>query len=246
VFDRVLRDFSNAPFFARKVTATGRHGLTPLQLVFSVLLMMSNGYSAASVDRELGISESSAMESLKQCLNEVVRCYSAEVLRDPTEKDLQRILAIYAARGFPGWIGCIDCQHYEWEACPIGLAGQFKGKESKSTIVLERIADAGLRIWHVVFGSPGSMNDINVLDNSSTVESIIAGDFPPKSNYRVNGNTYTMPYYLADGIHLTLAIFKKWSVNPCQESIAYLLHSKRQCGKMWSALSGCLCPGGIF
>jgi hypothetical protein len=130
-------------------------------------------------------------------------------LRDPTEKDLQRIMAIYAARGFPGCIGCIYCQPYEWEAFPIGLAGQFKRNKAKSTIVLEGIADAELRIWHVFFGSLGSMNDSNVLDNSSTVKSIIAGDFPPKCNYRVNGNTYTMLYDLADGIYPTWAIFQK-------------------------------------
>jgi Plant transposon protein len=36
------------------------------------------------------------------------------------ETDLKRIMSLYAARGFPGCIGCIDCQHYLWEACPIG------------------------------------------------------------------------------------------------------------------------------
>jgi Plant transposon protein len=66
------------------------------------------------------------------------------------------------------------------------------------------------------------MNDINVLVN--TVKSIIAGDFPPKCNYRVYGNTYTMPYNQADGIYPTWAIFQKTIGQQCQESVAYLLH----------------------
>jgi hypothetical protein len=41
---------------------------------------------------------------------------------------------------------------------------------------------------YVFFGSPGSMNDINVLENSTTMEKVIAGEFPPKFEYSVNGN----------------------------------------------------------
>lgn len=33
--------------------------------------------------------------------------------------------------------GNIDFQHYEWQKCPSHLAGQYRGKEKKPTVVLE-------------------------------------------------------------------------------------------------------------
>jgi hypothetical protein len=194
LFDRVFNEISKAPYFVRKTDAAGRRGLTPLQKVCTAILMLASGACADGADRELGISDSSALESMKIFSEEIVRRFSKEYLRQPTETDLKRIMSLYAARGFPGCIGCIDCQHYQWEACPIGLAGQFKGKEAKSTLVLKGISDAELWIWHAFFGNPGSMNDINILDNLTTTEKVIAGEFPPQFGYSVNGNKYTMPY----------------------------------------------------
>jgi len=88
-------------------------------------------------------------------------------------------MKVCAARGLPGCIGALDCQHWQWMNCPIAWAGQFKGEEKKSTFVLEAIADSHLRIWNAFFGSSGSLNDINVLDQSPTFQSVLAGNFSP-------------------------------------------------------------------
>jgi Plant transposon protein len=114
---------------------------------------------------------------------------------------LRRILAINAGRGFPGMVGSIDCMHWKWKRCPLAWAGRFKGKDKKPTVALEAIADAELWIWHVFFGAAGSMNDVNVLDHSPTIEKVIAGKFPPKMKYLLNGSEYDLPYYCADGIY---------------------------------------------
>lgn len=95
------------------------------------------------------------------------------------------------------------------EELPHSLAGQFKGKEKNPTIVLEAICDGELWIWHAFFGSPGTLNDINILDRSRTVGKIIAGDFAPSIPYEVNGTERTLPYYLADGIYPDWALFAK-------------------------------------
>lgn len=65
--------------------------------------------------------------------------------------------------------------------------GPFKGKEKKPTVVLEAICDAELWIWHTFFGSPGS-NDINFLDHSKTVHSILGEEYPPSIPYNSKGN----------------------------------------------------------
>lgn len=130
-----------------------------------------------------------------------------EYLRSPTPPDMERILRISKIRGFPGMAGSIDCPHYEWKNCPASLAGQYKGKGSKPSIILEGIADGNLWLWYVFYGLPGSLNDLNVLDKSTTMGSILKGEFPPRMNYRVNGSTRSLLYLLTDGIYPNYPIF---------------------------------------
>lgn len=42
--------------------------------------------------------------------------------------------------------------------------GKYKGKQKKLTVVLEAIGKRELWIWHAFFGSPGTFNNINILD----------------------------------------------------------------------------------
>jgi hypothetical protein len=53
--------------------------------------------------------------------------------------------------------------HWAWKNCPSGWAGQYKGKEKKPTMVLEAVASQNICIWHAFFGTPGALNNINVL-----------------------------------------------------------------------------------
>jgi hypothetical protein len=68
------------------------------------------------------------------------------------------------------------------------------------TLVLEAVASHDLWIWHAFFGLPGSHNDINILDRSPLFKKLVNG-VSPRLEYKINGNTYTQGYYLADGIY---------------------------------------------
>lgn len=61
----------------------------------------------------------------------------------------------------------------------------------------------------IYFGAPGSLNDLNILDRSPTIESIIAGQFPTEVSFTVSGEEYGFTYYLADGIYPNWALFVK-------------------------------------
>src|SRR3954463_14749611 len=56
------------------------------------------------------------------------------------------------------------------------------------------------------FGMAGSKNDLNVLDHSPVFDEFLQGRTPP-NNYMVNGQEYSMGYYLTDGIYSKYASF---------------------------------------
>lgn len=74
------------------------------------------------------------------------------------------------------------------------------GRGKHPSIILEAVASYDLHIWHAYFGTPGSNNDINVLHRSPVFSSYVRGRFTLVA-FTVNGRTYDMGYYLADGIY---------------------------------------------
>jgi hypothetical protein len=83
-------------------------------------------------------------------------------------------------------------------------------------LILEAVASHDLWIWHVYFGMPGSNNDINVLHRSDVFSDYVRGRATPVS-FEVNGRTYDMGYYLADGIYPKWAAFVKTISHPMDQ-----------------------------
>ncbi len=109
---------------------------------------------------------STGLEAMKRFCVAVNQLYEAEALRHPMIDNINRLLDEGQESGFPGCIGSMDCMHWEWENRPSSWKGMFQGKPGCPTVVLEAIADHSCRYWHFNFGSPGSMNDFNILDRS--------------------------------------------------------------------------------
>ena len=214
LFLRILFMVENYdPYFVQTKNAVGIMGLSSLQKMTAAIRMLAYGVAADAVDDYVRIDESTAIESLKRFVRAVVAIFSNEYLRSPNNDDIARLLAMGTNRGFPGMLGSIDCMHWKWKNCPTAWKGMYSGHVHEPTIILEAVASYDLWIWHAFFGLPGSHNDINVLERSSVFALLSEGRAPP-ANFSVNGNDYTMGYYLADGIYPKWATFVKTIPSP--------------------------------
>ncbi|XP_038707268.1 putative nuclease HARBI1 [Tripterygium wilfordii] len=215
------------PYFRQKRNAAGKLGLSPLQKITASLRMLAYGVTADFMDEYVRIGESTAIASLKKFTRAIISIFGSEYLRSPNSNDIARLLEIGENRGFPGMLGSIDCMHWKWKNCPSAWKGMYTGHIHEPTLILEAIASYDLWIWHAFFGMPGALNDINVLDRSNVFSELTQGR-APAVNFHVNGNQYSMGYYLADGIYPSWATFVKTIPAPqnnktkhfvrCQES----------------------------
>jgi Plant transposon protein len=78
-----------------------------------------------------------------------------------------------------------------------------KGKEQKSTIVLEAIADYQLWFWHAAFGFAGSLNDLNILNLSPFLTGLIDGTELEKevTLCEISEESFDQLFVLVDGIY---------------------------------------------
>ena len=212
-------------YFVQKRESNGRLGLSSLQKITAAYMMLSYGVPADFMDQYIRIGESTVIESLRRFVIGIIEVFGDEYLRSPNEQDTARLLAIGERRGFPGMLGSIDCMLWEWKNCPTAWQGQYTGHVHKPTIILEALASQDLWIWHAFFGLPGSHNDINVLHCSHLFGKLAEGE-APLVNYTINGHSYSMGYYLADGIYPKWATFVKSMKSPLGNKKKYFCQAQ--------------------
>ena len=206
--------------FVLKVMRNGSLGIRPLVRFTACMRMLTYGDCGDQLDEHLQMSESEVTRSLVHFCRLVVKLFKSQYLNQcPSDEDKEREVDLMRRRGFPGCFGSWDCKHYLWKNCPKEVSGQHKGKEGSPTLVMEAICDAHLYIWYFNFGEPGSLNDINMLDRSSIVGSILTQNFNTKVNeYDINGTTRNYMYFLADGIYPAWSVFAKTISLPLTET----------------------------
>jgi hypothetical protein len=199
---------SKNEYFVRRRDAVGKWGAYGLQKFVAILRVLCYGLPPDVLEDYSRIFESTIFEGIQEFAKTVKRVFGPEYLRTPTVEDVYRTQKINAGRGFPGMFGSIDCRHWEWKNCPVGWQGQFRGKEKKPTVVTEMAVSGDLWIWHHHFGVPGSLNDINVLDQSPFLSTFFSPSFP-RIPYCLGSEVRSIPYFLADGIYPSWAMFAK-------------------------------------
>jgi hypothetical protein len=216
VFLRILNGVQSVNgYFEQRENCTGLLGLSALQKVVAAIRILAYGLPADAVDEYVEIGETTARDALRHFCSAVIDAFGKEYLRSPTPEDVARLLQENERRGFPGCVGSLDCMNWPWRGCPAGWKGLFTGRGKHPSMILEVVASKDLWIWHAYFGLPGSCNDINVLHRSPIFSAYIRGEAPPVQ-FTVNGHTYDMGYYLADGIYPDWPTFVKSVQHPME------------------------------
>ncbi|XP_026381560.1 uncharacterized protein LOC113276201 [Papaver somniferum] len=166
--------------------------------------MLAYGYAADAIDEYLRIGETAVLEATRRFCMTIVHLYDKEYLRELPAGDVELLLKQNKSRGFPGMLGSLDCMHWKWDKCPSVESGAYTAYKGSESIVLEAVVSYDLWFWHAFFGMPGSNNDINGMNRSYVLRSLVTGKSPPV-NFVVNGHSYDMSYYLGDGIYPDIA-----------------------------------------
>ncbi|KAK1412333.1 hypothetical protein QVD17_33498 [Tagetes erecta] len=179
LFLRIVNDLeSDDSYFKQKRDARGLLGFTGIQKCTSALRVLAYGNTTDINDEYLQMSEKTTRDTLEHFTKGIIKIYGQRYLRKPTWNDLQRIYEVHQeVHGLPGMIGSIDCMHWEWFNCPTAWRGQHtRGDQGVPTLMLQAVASYDLWIWHAHFGTAGSNNDLNVLEESSIIEDVDDGN----------------------------------------------------------------------
>jgi len=215
VFLRIYRAIKDRLFWVQRVNATGQPQAHPLQKLVAVFRVLAYGESYERADEYVRLSRSTISTAVKLFTEFMVDDFGPLYLRPPTRREIESILARNAERGLPGCLGSLDCSHWEWSSFPKTRAGTYQGRDGRRSIVIEAIGDEDMWIYHIFAGSPGSLNDINVLYQSPMYMDVVTGKWPPRDfSFTVNGNTRTLLYYLVDEIYPRFAFFVAPYPNP--------------------------------
>ena len=154
----------------------------------------------------------------------VMDVYQKEYLRLPTPADLKAITKLHkTVHKVDGMFGSLDCSHTTWKNCPKAWQGSFRGKEKKSTIVLEAICDYHLWFWHCSYGYAGTLNDKTILNLSPFLESFVNGKFSKLETeagvvpFNVQDEEFKKLFVLVDGIYPRYSRFVRGIKEPISE-----------------------------
>jgi Plant transposon protein len=214
---------------------TDKPGIRPEVKILCALKQLAFGTSGTAFLDYFQMSDTTARKCLKDFAKIVATSDLREVyLRSPTKADARRLSRMHEVEfGVPGCIGCLDCTHVYWRTCPRAWHGQYEGKEGCATIVLEAVADYTTRIWHTCFGFPGTLNDINIWDQSPLLRSFLNGSFGRDVDfeYEINGVVFDQLWIMVDGIYPELSRFVKNISEPITDDHRYYSKWQESCRK---------------
>lgn len=236
-------------FYASSRDATGKHGASYEAKILLPLKTFAYGVPPHTFIDYFQMSKGLAATCCEMFAVVMKLIYDEEYLRLPDALDLKRINELHKKRhGVNGMFGSLDCMHTAWKNCPKGWQASFKsGKETCGpTVVLEALTDYHLWFWHASFGYAGSLNDLNILNLSPLLESLVDGSFTELEQssglvpFDVAGNEFNRLFALVDGIYPPYSRFVKGIQLPLREP------EKRYTACQEAARKDIECPFGVL
>ena len=155
--------------------AIGRRGATVQAKIMNALQVLGFGTSTNAFRPYFQMSVVMSWKCVDEFISTMPKVFG-HYLQPPTKSDLRSILKLHEAKHHVrGMLGSLDCCHVLWKNCRKALHGSFKGKEEKASIALEAVSDYNLYPWHVSFGYPGCLNDLNILQMSPLLDYMTDG-----------------------------------------------------------------------
>ncbi|XP_020151889.1 uncharacterized protein [Aegilops tauschii subsp. strangulata] len=96
---KLIRDYCRQLSFSAK------------QKCMTALRMLALGTAADAVGEMVRMGDSTCLKTTVKFTCAVVEVFGPKYLREPNAQDMEKLLAIGEARGFPGMLGSIDCMH---------------------------------------------------------------------------------------------------------------------------------------
>ncbi|KAB8105821.1 hypothetical protein EE612_039882 [Oryza sativa] len=210
IFLRIVHALGEwSPYFTNRRDASSRQGLSPLQKCTAAIRILACGSLGDANEKYVEIGKSTELECLERFVEGVIDNFGEEYLRSPTSEDMQHILQVNEARGFPGMLGSTGCMRWEWKNCPVKWKRHLTHTDhGAATMILEAVASHDHWIWHAFFGVIGSNNEMKIISQQQLFTEVLKGQVT-QVQFSVNGKQYNTGYYLADGTYPEGNVFIK-------------------------------------
>jgi len=131
------------PFIQKRLHRKKWHSSTvPIRGMFACLHHFAYGNACDCQDEYLQLSKLALSDSVKAFASLVTENFGGQYLnRSLNGDEIKYLFCRMAKHSFPGALAGWDCKHFDWENCPVWLAGQFLNKSQVKFIVMEAIAD---------------------------------------------------------------------------------------------------------
>ena len=214
IHDDLLSAFPDR--FEQRRSATGKLGHNSKMKILVALRRLGTGRSLDDLDDSCRMGVETIRKICSDFCKSVVEFYGHTFLnRRPTPREMTEVQQKYAAIGFQGCVGSVDCCRIMWKNCPVALKGQlYNPKDGKlAAISVEAWCDRDMYVWHWFAGRCATNNDLTMIDSSPLFNDIFTSSFPFRllSPYRIGSSDEerALPYFLVDGIYPDWPFFAK-------------------------------------
>lgn len=128
------------------------------------VLQLTHTAIAAFLTSAMRLSESPAHHCRQRFAAALCRAYESEYLRRLLEANIRIVMPGHAKLGFSGALRGLECAEWKLHKRTVAKQHCTTGKSAVQKMRLECVADDRMRIWHLVFGYRGTVNDINITD----------------------------------------------------------------------------------